>query len=400
MVLAVLSTLISCVLAHAGHSHGGKAGVESSLTAVLSKHLFPYSARYNALLATAYISIAPCVIVSVIPAFRKSQKSMFLSLMVAFAFGTLFGDILLHLLPAIFTVNGEGIDLGGLPQAIAQLPQFDATHEIASDLLSALEPHSWKLGAGDQDPMRHTVLGVLMFIGFLLFMAIDKTFRLINFGSPQETGVHGHTHGHSHSHSHLPVPELKSQTPSDDSPDAVKSEVQTSASLKTSAYLSLVSAFAHNLTDGFALASSFYKSRSTGVVTTVAVLVHEIPHELGDFAILLASGLTFSGALKFQSMGALGALMGTMCGCLANELSFNGCTATAVGPGVLWGVSAADAMLPITTGGLLFISTVGIVPELLNTSAETKNQELAYTGLQLISVLLGFALMAWMSLNE
>ena len=55
-------------------------------------------------------------------------------------------------------------------------------------------------------------------------------------------------------------------------------------------YLNLAADFTHNFTDGLAIGASFLAGRTTGIVTTVTVLLHEVPHEIGDFAILIQSG--------------------------------------------------------------------------------------------------------------
>lgn len=67
---------------------------------------------------------------------------------------------------------------------------------------------------------------------------------------------------------------------------------------------------AHNFTDGMAIAGSFLVSYKLGMTTTFAVFIHEIPHEIGDYAILLQSGYEKSDAMKIQFYTAFGALLG------------------------------------------------------------------------------------------
>lgn len=50
--------------------------------------------------------------------------------------------------------------------------------------------------------------------------------------------------------------------------------------------------FAHNFTDGLAIGASYLAGTTIGVVTMVTVLIHEVPHEIGDFAILVQSGFS------------------------------------------------------------------------------------------------------------
>ena len=57
--------------------------------------------------------------------------------------------------------------------------------------------------------------------------------------------------------------------------------------IKVAGYLNLAADFTHNLTDGLAIGASFLAGSSIGYVTTITVLLHEVPHEIGDFAILI-----------------------------------------------------------------------------------------------------------------
>ena len=62
--------------------------------------------------------------------------------------------------------------------------------------------------------------------------------------------------------------------------------------IKVSGYLNLAADFAHNFTDGLAIGASFLMGQNLGIITTITIFLHEIPHEIGDFAILVQSGCT------------------------------------------------------------------------------------------------------------
>lgn len=62
--------------------------------------------------------------------------------------------------------------------------------------------------------------------------------------------------------------------------------------IKVAGYLNLVADFSHNFTDGLAIGASFLVGRNVGIITTITIFLHEIPHEIGDFAILVQSGCT------------------------------------------------------------------------------------------------------------
>jgi zinc and cadmium transporter len=68
----------------------------------------------------------------------------------------------------------------------------------------------------------------------------------------------------------------------------------------------------HNFVDGVAIASAFDGSVSLGIATSVAVIAHEVPQEVGDFAILLESGYSQSRAFWFNMLSSLSALVGAL----------------------------------------------------------------------------------------
>ena len=68
----------------------------------------------------------------------------------------------------------------------------------------------------------------------------------------------------------------------------------------------------HNFVDGVVIATAFLSDIRLGVVTTIAVIAHEIPQEMGDFAILLQSGYTRQRALLYNFISAISSLPGAV----------------------------------------------------------------------------------------
>merc|ERR1712218_37237 len=81
-------------------------------------------------------------------------------------------------------------------------------------------------------------------------------------------------------------------------------------SKKIMGYLNLLANSIDNFIHGLAVASSFLTSFKLGFTTVFAILVHEIPHEIGDFAILLNSGFTRAQAAKAQFSTAFVGIIG------------------------------------------------------------------------------------------
>jgi zinc and cadmium transporter len=104
----------------------------------------------------------------------------------------------------------------------------------------------------------------------------------------------------------------------------------------------------HNFIDGISIASSFLVSFPLGMVTTIAVFVHEIPHELGDFGILLHKGYGWQKILLFNLLTGIAAIGGAL-------LAFYiGNAFTKVLP----------IFLSITTANFLYLSATDLLPEI------------------------------------
>ena len=78
----------------------------------------------------------------------------------------------------------------------------------------------------------------------------------------------------------------------------------------------MVGDFIHNFTDGLSIGVSYVADYKQGLVTTMAMLFHEIPHEVGDFAILFQLKYSLWQIVKLQVMTSAGALVGTAIGSL------------------------------------------------------------------------------------
>lgn len=340
----------------------------SSFTSQIFALLFPGSPAVNALLATLYISGPPNFLLALCP---PNIDPSSLSVMVAFAVGGLLGDTLFHLLPEIFLGEDE--------------------HDKVKFVMV--------------EPNKNLLLGVAIMVGFVTFVAMDKSLRIATGGAG------GHDHSHSHSHAtvdataattgvevstakeSLRVRKANTKGTAASSVAAAEPvEKEISPSVKLGGYLNLIADFTHNITDGLALSSSFYASPTIGATTTVAVFFHEIPHEVGDFALLIQSGFTKRQAMGAQFVTAAGAFLGTCIGIAVQELGGNS-HSDAQGPGLLgtslqWG----DMLLPFTAGTFLYVGTVAVIPELLETGPN-KGQELRKTLMQFAAMATGAGIM-------
>ncbi len=113
-------------------------------------------------------------------------------------------------------------------------------------------------------------------------------------------------------------------------------------------YLSLIGDGVHNFFDGAIIAASFLTNIPLGIATTVAIIAHEIPQEFGDFALLIYGGITRSKALFYNFLSALTAFLGAIAGYFfLNAIAF-----------------AQPYLLGFAAGGLLYIASTDLIPEL------------------------------------
>jgi zinc transporter ZupT len=177
---------------------------------------------------------------------------------------------------------------------------------------------------------------------------------------------------------------------------AIVKKEEPNPSVKLSAYLNIIADFTHNITDGLAMSSSFYASPTIGATTTLAVFCHEIPHEVGDFALLIQGGMSKRTAMALQFVTALGAVLGTIIGIAVQELGGNPASVVGAvgGNSGLWGTSLqwGDMLLPFTAGTFLYVGTVGVVPEMLETGPD-RMKELRSMALQFAAMAAGAGIM-------
>ncbi len=145
------------------------------------------------------------------------------------------------------------------------------------------------------------------------------------------------------------------------------------------ATLNLIGDAVHNLIDGILIGASYVVSVPIGVTTTVAVVLHEIPQEIGDFGILVHAGLTVKKALLFNFMSALMAVLGTL-------------LALTIGPHVQ---AFSLITLPITAGGFIYIAGSDLIPHVQETVGGA-----GIAVAQFFSIILGIGLMTLLVLLE
>lgn len=144
------------------------------------------------------------------------------------------------------------------------------------------------------------------------------------------------------------------------------------------AVMNLIGDGLHNFIDGLIIAGSYLVSVPVGLATTVAVVLHEIPQEIGDFGVLMHGGFTRARVLVLNFMSALLALFGALV-----VLFFN-----------ISSISLHEFLIPFTAGGFLYIAGADLIPEL------HKETNPLNSLVQFLSLISGIAIMLALLLLE
>ena len=229
---------------------------------------------------------------------------------------------------------------GRLERVIFLLVAFAVGAMLGGAFLHLIPESYEALGGGPQT-------GLLVLAGVLAFFVLEKFLHWRHqHGAPEAiAGATGHTHAHP--------------APGNAAPFAL---------------VALVGSAAHNLIDGAVVAAAYLVSIPTGVVTTLAVMLHEIPQEIGNFGVLVYGGYSPRRALLYNFAAGLAGLVGA------------GLVLT-LGRHV---EGLADALLPVTAGAFLYIAGSDLIPELNRRHSYPATKAVG----QLVMMVLGIALMA------
>jgi zinc and cadmium transporter len=113
-------------------------------------------------------------------------------------------------------------------------------------------------------------------------------------------------------------------------------------------YLNLIGDGIHNFSDGLVIGSSFMFNINFGIITTLVIIFHEIPQEIGDFGVLVYGGFSKARALFYNFISATTCILGT-----------------AVGYRISASIASFSAyLLPFVAGGFIYIAACDLIPEL------------------------------------
>lgn len=139
----------------------------------------------------------------------------------------------------------------------------------------------------------------------------------------------------------------------------------------TFGYMNLLGDGIHNFIDGLVIAATFLIDIKLGIVTTLAVALHEIPQEIGDFGVLIYAGFRRKSALIVNYLVALSVVLGGIVGFFAAPFL----------------ETAVPYLLPFAAGGFIYIAASDLMPEIRKERGKQRS------AVSLIVFILGVALM-------
>lgn len=329
------------------------------------KKLFQFAWLY-ATISILIISMCGLVGVAIVPLMRSSSYDTILMFLVAVAIGTLAGDALMHLLPHALTPHLDHGD-DSLPN---DHKNDESVYLCAFAFLAAVFMY-----------VLETVLPMLLSSG---------------------GGHHHHSHNHSHGRDRRsssiiqeemtlePGKAYKSGAPEGEAEQDLNLTALTSQDmmkgqkdppLSPVAFMVIIGDGLHNITDGLAIGAAFAFDPITGMATALAVLCHELPHELGDFALLLKTGVSIKRALILNVISSVLSLLGMAFGLFIAGIH----------------TSMVRWIYAATAGTFLYIAMADLIPEM---SRGPEGKTLKAVLCQVSGMLIGGLIMLTIALNE
>lgn len=184
---------------------------------------------------------------------------------------------------------------------------------------------------------------------------------------------HSHSHGHSHKHKYKSSREKAHH-------DHHRKHEKEINDIKLIAWMVLMGDGLHNFSDGLAIGASFAQSVPIGFGTSIAVLCHELPHEIGDFAVLRRAGVSLQRALVFNVISGVLCMFGTFVGLMIGSFAF-----------------LSNWVFLFIAGTFLYISLVDMIPEL---SEDKDDDSILNFFIQSVGILVGIGIMLFIALFE
>jgi len=209
--------------------------------------------------------------------------------------------------------------------------------------------------------------------------------------TPAKKGKHGHGHGHAHGGAahqaeseHADTTIVDPQCQHGHSHEKMlASIIELPGSMASVAWMVILGDGLHNFTDGMAIGVAFTAGIAGGISTSVAVFCHELPHELGDFAVLLKTGMKIKQALFFNIVSSILCFIGMIVGIGVGNIE-----------------SASSWVFALTAGTFVYIAMVDMLPELNSFQVKPDQSRIAQMFIQNSGLITGAGIMLIIALFE
>ncbi|OAF71898.1 Solute carrier family 39 member 13 [Intoshia linei] len=278
--------------------------------------------HFMIIMVSLAVSMIPATFLYLIRFDTSKRNDIFFKLMITFAAGGMLGDAFLHIIPHALAGHSH---VSQDNQNLHSHHDHDHSHHL-HDHSHHLHDHSHHVHdhAHQQHTHNHNFemkTGLYVLIGMGIFMVLEIIVRIIKDTSDRKR-----------------FKQLK------------KKELSTAGcTISSAAILNLIADFLHNFTDGLAIGSSFNVSKEVGFGSSFMILLHEFPHQVGDFSVLVQSGISKHKAILLQFLTALGGPFGTFLAIHVEEFVKD----------------SSQYALPITAGGFIYISCVNLLPQII-----------------------------------
>uniref|UniRef100_A0A4X2M3Q0 Zinc transporter ZIP6 n=1 Tax=Vombatus ursinus TaxID=29139 RepID=A0A4X2M3Q0_VOMUR len=357
-------------------------------------------------IAISIISFLSLLGVILVPLMNRVFFKFLLSFLVALAVGTLSGDAFLHLLPHSHASHHHSHSHEDQPlqasrgplfshlssQNIEESTYFDSTWKgltalgglyfmfLAEHLITLIKQFKDKKKKTQKKPESDDEMEIKKQLSKYESQISTNEEKLDTDDRQSDDLIHHHhdyhhiLHHHHHQNHH---PHSHSQRYS--------REELKDAGIATLAWMVIMGDGLHNFSDGLAIGAAFTEGLSSGLSTSVAVFCHELPHELGDFAVLLKAGMTVKQAVLYNALSAMLAYLGMATGIFIGHYAENVS---------MW-------IFALTAGLFMYVALVDMVPEMLHNDASDHGcSRWGYFLLQNAGILLGFGIMLLISVFE
>ena len=201
------------------------------------------------------------------------------------------------------------------------LAMYFATGCLVSEIFLHLLPEIWQVALSHADTGAHSLqlIAQVCLGGFVVFLLGDKLFSFV-MKAPDTPG-------------------------------------EAEQRFSTIGYLNVLANIMDNFVHALSITTSYTNGVRNGMITTCVIIIHEIPHEIGDFSILLQSGFSLRTTLRLQLLTGIGGVAGVSLGLASQEFL----------------AEDAPLILSTITGGFFYIVCASCLPEILYESSKSRS---------------------------